>query len=77
MATAMVTQQPFYTDIAAPSGVFKFYTSGEWRESASGKTVAILNPYLRETYAKVQGGFREPLRARCSAGLVAMGRGGK
>jgi glyceraldehyde-3-phosphate dehydrogenase (NADP+) len=35
--------------------VYKYYADGEWRASASGKTVAIVNPTTRQTQYKVQG----------------------
>ncbi|KAG2500942.1 hypothetical protein HYH03_000767 [Edaphochlamys debaryana] len=44
----------FYKDILAPTGVYKFYADGEWRESASGKSVAILNPSTRHACYQVQ-----------------------
>ncbi|GKE67112.1 hypothetical protein Tco_1521273, partial [Tanacetum coccineum] len=34
--------------------VFKYYTDGEWKKSASGKSVAIINPSTRTTQYKVQ-----------------------
>ncbi len=45
----------FYSDILASSGSYKFYLNGEWKESASGKTVAILNPATNQTAYTVQG----------------------
>lgn len=35
--------------------VFKYYADGEWKVSASGKAVAIVNPTTRKTQYKVQG----------------------
>lgn len=35
--------------------VYKYYADGEWRASASGKTVAIVNPTTRQTQYRVQG----------------------
>ena len=45
----------FYSDILASSGSYKFYLNGEWKESTSGKTVAILNPATNQTAYTVQG----------------------
>jgi hypothetical protein len=38
--------------------VYKYYADGEWRASASGKTVAIVNPTTRQTQYRVQGLLR-------------------
>ena len=35
--------------------VYKYHSDGEWKKSASGKTVAIINPTTRKTQYKVQG----------------------
>ena len=35
--------------------VFKHYYDGEWRASASGKSVDIINPTTRKTQYRVQG----------------------
>lgn len=37
------------------NNVFKYYSEGEWKKSASGKSVAIVNPTTRKTQYKVQG----------------------
>lgn len=34
----------FFEDITAPDGSYKYFVNGEWKVSASGKTVDILNP---------------------------------
>jgi hypothetical protein len=46
----------FYDEIAAAeSTTFKYYVNGEWRVSASGSTVAVLNPSKGNSVAyKVQ-----------------------
>jgi glyceraldehyde-3-phosphate dehydrogenase (NADP+) len=44
----------FYGEILAPSGAYKYFINGEWRESASGKSVAIINPSTRQTAYNVQ-----------------------
>ena len=51
----------FYDDIKAPGGAFKFYVNGEWKESSSGKTQAILNPSDNQPVFQVQGVFRAGL----------------
>lgn len=33
---------------------FKYYVSGNWKKSSSGKTISILNPYNNEVVGKVQ-----------------------
>lgn len=45
----------FYSEIIAPSGAYKAYINGEWRESTSGKTVAINNPTTEGVAFQVQG----------------------
>lgn len=45
----------FYSEIIAPSGAYKAYINGEWRESSSGKTVAINNPTTEGVAYNVQG----------------------
>ena len=45
----------FYNDIVASSGAFKFFLDGRWQESASGKTVPVINPCTREPQYYVQG----------------------
>lgn len=35
--------------------VFKYYADGEWKKSASGKSVSIINPTTRKVQYKVQG----------------------
>ena len=47
----------FYDEIKAPGGAYKFYVNGEWKESASGKTQAILNPSNNQPVYQVQGKF--------------------
>lgn len=45
----------FYDEIVASNGVYKYYVSGEWKESTSGRTVGVLNPTTQKTDYKVQG----------------------
>ena len=45
----------FYDEIKASSGMYKFYSNGEWMESTSGKGVSILNPTSNESVYQVQG----------------------
>ncbi|KAG6534758.1 hypothetical protein ZIOFF_008661 [Zingiber officinale] len=44
-----------FTDIVDEDQVFKYYADGEWKKSASGKAVSIVNPTTRKTQYKVQG----------------------
>ena len=45
----------FYDEIVAPSGVFKYYIDGQWKESSSGKAVPNTNPSTRSLAYNVQG----------------------
>jgi hypothetical protein len=45
--------------------VYKYYADGEWRASASGKAVAIVNPTTRQTQYRVQGAALAP-HSSCS-----------
>jgi hypothetical protein len=40
--------------------VYKYYADGEWRSSASGKSVAIINPTTRQMQYRVQGASFAP-----------------
>lgn len=44
-----------YAEIRAESGVFKFYSNGQWLESSSGKSVPVINPSTQEKDYAVQG----------------------
>lgn len=54
----------FYAEIQAQTSAYKFYLNGAWKESSSGKTVAIQNPSTRQTAYTVQGGFGDSLGTR-------------
>jgi hypothetical protein len=45
----------FFKDLYATNGAFKFYVNGEWKESDSGKTVDIINPFTLQKEFKIQG----------------------
>lgn len=64
----------FYSEIIAPSGAYKAFINGEWRESTSGKTVPIANPTTEATAYLVQGkdasASIERSRVQCCGGLV-------
>lgn len=45
----------FYADIKAANGVLKYYCNGEWLESASGKSVPVINPTTQAHDYAVQG----------------------
>jgi len=49
-----MTLEAFYNEIRGASGVYKYYVDGEWRESKSGKSVAISNPSNQQAAYQVQ-----------------------
>ncbi|TVU05705.1 hypothetical protein EJB05_48882 [Eragrostis curvula] len=51
--------------------VFKYYADGEWRSSASGKSVGIVNPTTRQTQYKVQACTQEEVNKVMEAAKVA------
>ena len=53
----MATSSEFYSDIVSSSGVYKYYVSGQWKESSSGKSVTNVNPSTRTTAFAMQGEF--------------------
>ena len=53
--SATMTQDNFYADCLAPSGVYKYFFENQWVESSSGKTVKILNPSTNTAIYEVQG----------------------
>lgn len=53
--SSMTSPSGFYSEIQAPTGVYKWHVDGEWRESASGKTVGVVNPCTRATAYQVPG----------------------
>ena len=50
----MTKASEFYADCQGASG-FKFFVDNEWRESSSGRTVAIINPSTNAPAYQVQG----------------------
>ena len=51
--------------------VYKYYADLEWRNSASGKSVGIINPTTRKTQYKVQGEVSVNLfRRQCCLNLT-------
>jgi acyl-CoA reductase-like NAD-dependent aldehyde dehydrogenase len=46
--------EDFYSEIKTSTGAFKWYCAGEWLESTSAKTVAVLNPSTRQKEFEVQ-----------------------
>ena len=54
-AAAMTKLSEFYAGVQAPSGAYRFLVEGAWRESASGKTVGVLNPATNGVAFTVQG----------------------
>ncbi len=51
----MAASEAFYAPVVSPSGVYRYYIEGAWKESSSGATVAIINPSTRQPEYKVQG----------------------
>lgn len=51
----MASCQDVYTEIKAASGVYKYYSNGQWLESSSGKSVPVINPSTQEKDYAVQG----------------------
>ena len=45
----------FYADCVAPDGKYRWFLDGQWKESASGKGVSIINPTTNEPCFRVQG----------------------
>ncbi len=46
----------FYAPIHSPgAGTFQYFVNGQWKQSTSGKTVAVINPTTREKEYQVQG----------------------
>ena len=62
----------FY-DIVASSGAYKFYLDGRWQESASGKTVPVINPCTREPQYHMQGALAFVVGRVCVLGLGMVG----
>ena len=54
----------FYDEIKTSSGAYKYYVNGQWLESKSGKTQAIINPSTNQPVYQVQGesAIRVPAR---------------
>ncbi|KAK3437184.1 hypothetical protein EUGRSUZ_C01646 [Eucalyptus grandis] len=48
-----------FAEIKDGDGVFRYYSDGEWKASASGKSVPIINPTTRSTHFKVQACTQE------------------
>ncbi|KAG2431249.1 hypothetical protein HYH02_013383 [Chlamydomonas schloesseri] len=61
----------FYAPILASNGVYKYYIDGEWKESASGKSVAISNPSTRETAYQVQACTQDEVNKMFASAKVA------
>ncbi|PPD74437.1 hypothetical protein GOBAR_DD28634 [Gossypium barbadense] len=48
-----------FAELVDGDGVFKYYSSGEWKKSSSGKSVPIINPSTRQPHFKVQACTQE------------------
>jgi glyceraldehyde-3-phosphate dehydrogenase (NADP+) len=52
----MARVEGFYAEVVDPAtSAYKYYASGEWKVSCSGKTVQILNPCTNQPCYDVQG----------------------
>ncbi|XP_074559323.1 NADP-dependent glyceraldehyde-3-phosphate dehydrogenase-like [Curcuma longa] len=60
-----------FADIIDEDQVFKYYTDGEWKKSASGETVSIVNPTTRMTQYKVQACTQEEVNKVMEAAKAA------
>lgn len=58
-----------FAEIKDGDGVFRYYSDGEWKASASGKSVPIINPTTRSTHFHVQGTASELQRFFCRFSL--------
>lgn len=65
------TMAEFYGDIRAPSGAFKYFVNGQWRESSSGKTVAVTNPTTLQKDYQVQACTQEEVNNVFAAAKAA------
>ena len=50
-----VIRMAFYDEVKTSSGAYKYYVNGQWLESKSGKTQAIMNPSTNQPVYHVQG----------------------
>ncbi|XP_042404061.1 NADP-dependent glyceraldehyde-3-phosphate dehydrogenase-like [Zingiber officinale] len=60
-----------FTHIVDENQVFKYYAEGEWKKSASGKTVSIVNPTTRKTQYNVQACTQEEVNKVMEAAKAA------
>lgn len=66
-----MTETDFYKEIRASSGAFKFHCDGQWLESGSGKTVAVINPSTRKKEYEVQACTKAEVDAAFAAAKAA------
>ena len=66
-----MTDSDFYNEIKAANGVYKWHVNGAWQESASGKTVSVVNPSTRATCYQVQACTREEVDEAFAAAKAA------
>ncbi|PNW75884.1 hypothetical protein CHLRE_12g556600v5 [Chlamydomonas reinhardtii] len=66
-----MSAQEFYAPILASTGVYKFYIDGQWKESVSGKSVAISNPSTRQTAYQVQACTQDEVNKMFESAKVA------
>ncbi|XP_065048748.1 NADP-dependent glyceraldehyde-3-phosphate dehydrogenase-like isoform X1 [Musa acuminata AAA Group] len=60
-----------FTEIVDGKQVYKYYADGEWKKSASGKAVSIVNPTTRQTQYKVQACTQEEVNKVMEAAKAA------
>lgn len=58
LCNSVGTMSSFYAEVLGQNGSYKFFLDNEWRESASGKQLAILNPSTNAPVYSVQGRSR-------------------
>jgi glyceraldehyde-3-phosphate dehydrogenase (NADP+) len=60
-----------FSSIQSSNGAFKFLLDGEWKESASGKTVPVLNPQTGEPAFQVQSCSKQEVDAAYAGAAAA------
>lgn len=65
------TMTDFYADIKAQSGAYKCFCNGQWLESTSGKTVAVVNPSTLQKDFQVQACTQEEVNKIFAAAKAA------